>query len=135
MQYNTFALDGDTDYYIELARASGYYGLRRGENADISFSILENITKPITPAFNKLKRSSKSIYLAWTDVTSATEYQVRYRLKGSTKWTTQTVTKNSCTISGLKSKKKYEIKVRARRNVNGEYYNSAWCQSILTKTR
>ena len=62
------------------------------------------------------------IKVTWKKDTAADGYQIAYRIKGGS-WQYTTVTSEdtlSKTLTGLKSGKTYQIKVRAYENVNGE---------------
>lgn len=57
--------------------------------------------------------------------TGGSTYQIAYRVKGTSTWKTTTTTSQTKTILSLKKGKKYEIKVRAYKTVNGsKYYGS-----------
>ena len=60
--------------------------------------------------------------MTWKKDSAADGYQIAYRIKGGS-WQYTTITSEdtlSKTLTGLKSGKTYQIKVRAYENVNGE---------------
>ncbi|WP_296618360.1 GEVED domain-containing protein [Marivirga sp.] len=56
---------------------------------------------------------SNSADLTWDAVTGTT-YDVRYRVSGTSTWTTESVTSSSLTLSGLSSTTQYEAQVRSK---------------------
>ena len=85
---------------------------------------------------------SKQIEVIWKkQATQTTGYQIQYSTSSKfTSKTTKTVTvsKNkttSKTISKLKSKKKYYIRVRTYKIVNGKKYYSSWSKSKTVTTK
>ena len=66
--------------------------------------------------------SKKTIKVTYNAVDGATDYEISYRVAGTTKWTTKkTGGKTEYTITGLSSKKMYDIKVRAYRKSDNSY--------------
>ena len=66
--------------------------------------------------------------------TGGTTYQINYRLKGVSKWKSVTTTGKINTIKKLKKGKKYQIRVRAYKKVNGTGYYGAWSK-VKTTTK
>lgn len=64
-------------------------------------------------AIKKAKAGKKSIKVSWKKVKKAKSYQVSYKNAKSKKWVTKSTKKLSYNIKKLKSKKKYNIRVRA----------------------
>lgn len=101
----------------------------------VSFTI-----KPTDTYITSLSRGSKKFTVKWAKkTTQVTGYQIRYSIYSSFKnSTTKTVTSSkttSKTISSLKSNKKYYVKVRTYKTVNGKKYYSSWskAKSVTTK--
>ncbi len=72
------------------------------------------LNKPAGPAVTA--RTDTSITVAWTDKSvRETDYQIDYRKKGATEFTTEYATADATTftISGLDASTEYEIKIRA----------------------
>jgi hypothetical protein len=78
----------------------------------------------------KLSSGKKQLKVTWKAAAAAqkiSKYQVQYRIKGTSKWTTKTVgKKTSYTIKNLKPGKKYQVKVQSYKIVSGKKYYSLW---------
>lgn len=84
----------------------------------------------------KIKRNGTKIKVTIKKVKGATKYQIKYSTskkfkKKSTKTTTSK--KTTKTIKKLKKNKKYYIKVRAYRKVNGKKYYGKWSKVKAVK--
>ena len=98
---------------------------------------------PKATVINKLtKPGRKQIKVTWQKRTAqVTGYEIQYSTtKNFTKKTTKTLKvknykTNTKTIKQLKAKKKYWVKVRTYKNVNGKLYYSKWSpvKTIITK--
>jgi hypothetical protein len=74
---------------------------------------LVNVDKPAKVKIKSIKAGKKKITVKWKKAKHARKYKVYYRVKGTKKWKSKTVKKTSCTIKKLKSKKTYQVRVRA----------------------
>lgn len=76
----------------------------------------------LTPGTKKLtvKMSTK------VSSTGGSTYKIGYKVSGSSTWKYTTTTSQSKTIKELKKGKKYKVKVRAYKKVNGKTYYGAW---------
>ena len=94
---------------------------------------------PKKGTISSLKSSAKKkMTVKWKTISgSVTKYQVRYRVKGTSKWTTKTYSSStkSKTITGLKSGKTYQVQVRAYKTVNGEKYCGSWSSTKTVKVK
>jgi hypothetical protein len=93
---------------------------------------------PATIDITKLTVGKKKLAVSWKKASAAqqiTKYQVRYRVKGTSQWTTKTIApvKSSYTITKLKSKKTYQIQVRSYKTVSGKKYYSNWSPTKTSK--
>ncbi|WP_345742793.1 choice-of-anchor B family protein [Aquimarina aggregata] len=70
-----------------------------------------NATTPSSLSASNI--SSSSALLNWSSV-SGTTYDLRYRVAGSSAWTTTAVSATSSTISGLSASTQYEAQVRSK---------------------
>lgn len=70
--------------------------------------------------------SRQSLTAYYSKTTGASGYQIAYRLKGAKEWKYVTSTGSSRKITGLSSKKTYEIKVRAYKLVSSKKKYGAW---------
>ena len=116
--------------------------------ATVTITGTGNYTGTITKTFkiypkkgtiSSLKSSAKKkMTVKWKTISgSVTKYQVRYRVKGTSKWTTKTYSSStkSKTITGLKSGKTYQVQVRAYKTVNGEKYCGSWSSTKTVKVK
>lgn len=74
--------------------------------------------------------TSTTAKLNWGSTSDAVTYYARYRVTGTTTWTSTTVSTNSLSISGLTPGKSYDWKVRT--NCNGS--NSTYSTTIVFNT-
>lgn len=83
---------------------------------------LVNVNTPAKVKLKSVKAGKKKITVKWKKAKYAKKYKVYYRVKGSKKWKSKTVKKTSYTIKKLKSKKTYQVRVRAiNLTVMGKY--------------
>jgi hypothetical protein len=93
-------------------------------------------------SITKLTAGKKKIKATWKKTAAAqkiTKYQVRYRMKGTVKWKTRTVSAKSkiLTVKKLKKGRVYQIQVRSYKKIKtgvskGTYY-SAWSKIKTSK--
>lgn len=98
------------------------------------------VSKPKTPVLKAVKAGKKKMTVNWKKVNSITGYQVQYATnKGMTQnRKTVTVAKASATgrsITKLKSKKIYYVRVRAYKKVKGKTYYSKWSSIKKVKVK
>ena len=85
----------------------------------------------------KLKKasspSSKKLSLDWTTNNLISNYQIQYSAKGELK-TVSVGNKNNYTLN-LNGNKKYSVKVRGYKDINGERYYTNWSnvKTVITK--
>ena len=96
--------------------------------------------KLATPAVSKPMAAKKGFKVKWKKVSAATGYQVQYALNSKFTKSKKTVkiTKAatvSKTVTKLKAKKKYYVRVRAYKVVSGKTYYSAWCKCKTVTTK
>lgn len=96
--------------------------------------------KPKSTSISKLTAGKKKFTVKWKKLTTQTTgYQIQYSTSSKFSNTkTVTVSKNSTTsktISKLSAKKKYYVRIRAYKTVNGKKYYSVWskAKSVTTK--
>ncbi len=95
-----------------------------------------------TPLKGKIKPRHKGFSVKWKkQPKSIAGYQIQYstdkKFKGKTT-VIRTVKKKSVTkltVSKLKAKKKYYVRVRTYKNVKGKKYYSRWSKSKVVKTK
>ena len=116
--------------------------------ATVTITGTGNYTGTITKTFkilpkkgtiSSLKSSAKKkMTVKWKTISgSVTKYQVRYRVKGTSAWTTKTCSSStkSKTITGLKSGKTYQVQVRAYKTVDGTNYCGSWSSTETVKVK
>ena len=134
----------NTDYTVSYASGRKYVGKYkvtvrfRGKyrgTKTLYFTI-----KPKSTSISSLKAKSKGFTVKWHKrTTQTTGYQVQYST--SSKFTspkTVTISKTgttSKTISKLKAKKKYYVRVRTNKTVNGTKYYSSWSKAKYVTTK
>lgn len=120
--YNMYELDskilfsslgaGKYTYKIDATTASGTYSL-----LNYSFTVTGITTASVPGQVTGLKASettTSSVKLTWTKVTGATEYRVFQATSSNGSYTKiDTVTTNSCTVTGLKAGTTYYYQVKA----------------------
>ncbi|MGM9952571.1 MAG: fibronectin type III domain-containing protein [Intestinibaculum porci] len=74
---------------------------------------LVNVDKPAKVKIKSIKAGKKKFTVKWKKAKHARKYKVYYRVKGTKKWKSKSVKKTSCTVKKLKSKKTYQVRVRA----------------------
>ena len=95
---------------------------------------------PVKTKFSKVKAAKKKITVKWKKVKkNITGYQIQYSMDSDfAKAKTVTVKgakKTSKTISKLKSKKKYYVRIRTYKTVNGTKYYSEWSKAKKVKVK
>lgn len=87
-----------------------------------------SIKTPKSPA-------KKTLTVYYYKTTGASGYQIAYRLKGSDTWTYTTASGASKKIKNLKSKKTYQVKVRAYKSYGGTKYYGSWSSTKTIKIK
>ena len=98
------------------------------------------IINPKPSSLSSLKAAKKGFTVRWKKCSNINGYQVQYALNSKfTKGSKTTTIKKAATISKkftkLKAKKKYYVRVRTYKTVNGKKYYSDWskAKSVTTK--
>lgn len=92
----------------------------------------------VIPALSRcsIKAQKRKIKITMKKPASAyggSQFQIKYRIKGK-KWKTITVSSQKKTLKKLKKGKKYNVKVRAFKRVNGKtYYGDWYCKTVKVK--
>ena len=93
------------------------------------------VKKPVKVAKVKLKSpKKKQLKVTWKKI-KGVKYQVQYSLKKNMKNAKlkKNIKKNSLTLKKLKSNKKYYVRVRAYKEINGKTYIGKWSK-VVSKT-
>ncbi|MDE5604776.1 MAG: fibronectin type III domain-containing protein [Eubacterium sp.] len=134
--YTVSKLKAGTSYQFRVRT----YKTISGKKYYGSWVTLTTPTKPATVTLSSVKsKKSKQFTAKWKKVTGS-GYQVQYSTSKnfSKNKKTVTVSKNSTTsktISKLKGKKKYYVRVRAYKTVNGTKYCGAWSKTKAVTTK
>jgi hypothetical protein len=87
---------------------------------------------------SKVTVGKKQIKPTWAAAKAAqkiTGYQIRYAVKGTSKWKTKNVSAKlkSLTIKKLKKSKAYQVQIRAYKKVSGKTYYGSWSKVKTSK--
>ncbi|MCM1285543.1 MAG: fibronectin type III domain-containing protein [Acetobacter sp.] len=132
-------LKDNKKYYVRIrayktANSSTVYG---------NWSAASAVTTPAKPkavALKKVTPASKKITVKWAKVTGITGYQIQHATNNKFTQNAKTITvSNSKTtsksISKLKAKKKYYVRIRAYKKVNGTFVYGNWSKAKAVTTK
>lgn len=96
--------------------------------------------KPKSSSIKTLSAKKKGFYVSWKKASSITGYQIQYATnsKFTSNKKTVTVQKRSTThktITKLKAKKKYYVRIRTYKTINGTKYYSSWSKYKTVTTK
>lgn len=96
--------------------------------------------KPKKTSIKKFSKGKKKFTVTWAKVSGVKGYQIQYssdkKLKKNNKSVTVTKQKTTkATVKKLKSKKKYYVRVRTYKTVNGKKIYSSWSKVKSVKTK
>ncbi|MCR5207027.1 MAG: Ig-like domain-containing protein [Eubacterium sp.] len=137
--YNGVTLKKDVDYtltYSNNINPGKAYITLKGIGKFAGTSYIYYKIKPKKMSAPKLTKGSKQIAVSYTSQPGVSGYQIRYALnKKFTKKKKNYVTiYSSTTLTGLKGKAKYYVKVRAYKEIDGVKYYGAWSKIKTIKT-
>lgn len=124
-------------YYVRI-RA---YKKANGATTYGSWSDAKTITTPAKPStvkLNSLKAASKGFTVKWKKISGVTGYQVQYGTKSNfsgAKTVTAGAKAVSKKVTKLTAKKKYYVRVRAYKKVNGTYVYGNWSTAKAVTTK
>ncbi|MCI9063063.1 MAG: hypothetical protein HFJ17_00405 [Clostridia bacterium] len=144
VKYGNKALKEGKDYTLTYAN-----GRKKVGKYEVKVKFKGNYTgtkklyftiNPKGTSISKLTSGKRKFTAKWKkQTTQTTGYQVQYSMSSKFKNAkTEKITKNkttSKTISKLKSNKKYYVKVRTYKVVNGKTYYSSWTSAKSVKTK
>ena len=94
---------------------------------------------PAKQTIAKITSQKKGFAVKWTKDTNVTGYQIQYDVKSDLKSAKSTYVKSNTTykktISGLKAKKTYYVRVRSYKTVGGVKYYGSWSTVKSVKTK
>lgn len=96
--------------------------------------------KPKKTSIKKLSKGKKKFTVTWAKVSGVKGYQIQYssdkKFKKNNKSVTVTKQKTTkATVKKLKSKKKYYVRVRTYKTINGKKIYSSWSKVKSVKTK
>ena len=121
-----------------------YYKVRafKKAGADTEYSDFSNTLKTKTklakPVLKLKRKPSTSLNISWKKVTGASGYQIRYSLKKKSGYKSIQIRKaksGTYKKSGLKSKKRYYVQIRAYRMVKGKKVYGSWSATKSIRIR
>ncbi len=115
-----------------------YAGSIAGEKCTVCGKIFKKSSVIPKLAFGKikLKKGKKSFTASWKKVSKAKGYRIKYSLKKSFKKAkSKTLKGKKLTVSNLKSKKTYFVKVRAFTKIKGKKVYSGWSKIGKVKVK
>ncbi len=93
------------------------------------------VITPAKMAKPTVKKAKKKITVTWKKLGGGSQtYQIAVKKKGG-KWKYYTSTGSSKTIKKLTSKKKYTVKIRSYKKINGKTYYGSWSASKTVKVK
>lgn len=125
---------------VYAAAYTGYYYIRvwNYNNEQYKYTIQMQALTPAKTSITSLSGGKKSFVVKWKKV-SCSGYQIQYADNAKMKKAvTKTVKKSGTTkltVKKLKAKKKYYVRVRAYKTVNGKKYYSGWSKVKSVKTK
>ena len=98
------------------------------------------VSKPKKTKIKKVKAAKKAVAVTWNKVSGVSGYEVQVATDKKFKKNKKTVTikkqkTTSTTVKKLKAKKKYYVRVRTYKTVNGKKVYSAWSSVKNVKTK
>lgn len=97
--------------------------------------VLEIPDMPSKQSITSLTAGSKKFTVKFKSNSIRTRYQIAYKLTSSSTWKFATTTSTSKTIKGLTSGKKYYVKVRSQRKIDGKYHSGQWSVTKTVKVK
>lgn len=137
----TISASNYTVSYSSGRKNVGKYNVKITFKGNYSGTITKTFTiKPKNTSISSVTAKSKGFTVKWKkQSTQTTGYQIQYST--SSKFSnakTVTVSKNSTTsktVSKLKAKKKYYVRIRTYKTVNGTKYYSSWSKAKTVTTK
>ena len=98
------------------------------------------ISKPKSASIKKVKGAKKAILVTWKKVSGVSGYEIQLATNKKFKKNKKTVTikkqkTTKTTVKKLKAKKKYYVRIRTYKTVNGKKVYSSWSKVKSVKTK
>ena len=128
--------DGYTDYTCKRC----YYSYTEFNPVSSTPTQGPTVSKPKAAKIKKVKAAKKAVAVTWNKVSGVSGYEVQVATDKKFKKNKKTVTikkqkATSTTVKKLKAKKKYYVRVRTYKTVNGKKVYSAWSSVKNVKTK
>ena len=99
-----------------------------------------NVAKPKSTNTKKIKAAKKAVSVEWKKVSGVSGYEIQLATDKKFKKNKKTVTvkkqkATKTTVKKLKAKKKYYVRIRAYKTVNGKKVYSSWSKVKSVKTK
>lgn len=133
-KYNIFANDCTLTYKNNKKIGKATVTITGKNNYTGSTKLTFNIV-PAKASISKTAAAKKAMTITAKTQKGGVKYQFSYRLGKSGKWVNKTSTKAKLKISKLKSKKSYQVRVRAFKKVGKTTYYGAWSPTKTVKVK
>ena len=134
--FNTYSYAGTVSSVEVSNKANDSTSTSSETNAD---SNLNNRNSVSGSTIKKINSSKKALKITWKKVTGIKGYQIQYstssKFKNAKKITIKKSKITSRTIKKLKAKKKYYVRIRTYKIVNGKKKYSSWSKKKSKKTK
>ncbi|MBQ8077465.1 MAG: fibronectin type III domain-containing protein, partial [Eubacterium sp.] len=118
-------------------------GLTEGSHCSVCGAIIKKqtvVAKLGSPKLNKVSTGKKQFKAVWKAISRVDGYQIQYSTNSEFKKGNKTVTckgysATSKVVGKLKAKKKYYVRVRAYKKINGKNVYSKWSAKKTVKTK
>lgn len=139
LKYNGKTLVKGTDYTVKIKKKTTTGSAVVTFTGKGAYRGTRNVTYYVVPKAPSLKsaksKSKKSITVSYKKATGASGYQVVYKVVGAKKNSSKYTTAKTKKITGLTSKKTYEVKVRAYKTVNGKKQYGSYSKTKKVKVK
>ena len=120
---------GTANYTVTYPKTIGKRSVKvtfKGSYYTGTMSKTVTINPPAVTGLKLTSPKSKQLKVTYKKANGGVKYEIAYRVKGTTKWKTVTVTGISKLIKNLKGGKTYQVRVRAVKTVSGKKYTGKW---------
>ena len=124
----------------ELTSTSGVSNITITQPTTILTTTNKSIAKSKSTTIKKLKSARKAVTLEWKKVSGVKGYQIQVATDKKFKKNKRTVTikkqkTTKTSVKKLKAKKKYYVRIRTYKTVNGKKIYSSWSKVKRVKTK
>ena len=127
---NTLIIHNDTVANIYYQAFAGNFEALGGTLAAAPHCVTSSCGTPASVTVSSITTSSAVV--SWSAVTGATSYVIRYRISGTSTWSTTTSGTTSVTLSGLTAGANYEVQVQALCTSSGLFTASTTFTTLST---